>query len=282
MSVVSTVLPRQNKTFLFTRHLGFLALFGILHGTVEFIEMQRLNNPAEWLALLSRLLLLVSCINTTGAWEGEIWNRRKNGEVYPEHLTITAVIVADGMVTHYVATLIDITLSKAAVNEIERLAYYDFLTGLPNRQLLWDRLKLGLASSHRNGRKGALLFIDMDNFKTLNDTFGHDMGDLLLQQVAQRLEFCIREGDTVARLGGEEFVVMLEDLSVQALEAAEQTESIGNKILAALNQPYRLDIANRAMGFGNGLRPDQNLGRPCAYTAFASCCQCQRTTVPSN
>jgi len=158
-------------------------------------------------------------INTTGAWEGEIWNRPKNGEVYPEQLTITAVIVADGMVTHYVATLIDITLSKAAVNEIKRLAYYDPLTGLPNRQLLWDRLKSALASSHRNGRKGALLFIDMDNFKTLNDTFGHDMGDLLLQQVAQRLEFCIREGDTVARLGGDEFVVMLEDLSEQALEA---------------------------------------------------------------
>jgi diguanylate cyclase (GGDEF)-like protein len=137
-------------------------------------------------------------------------------------------------------TLIDITLSKAAVDEIERLAYYDPLTGLPNRQLLWDRLKLALASSHRSGRKGALLFIDMDNFKTLNDTLGHDMGDLLLQQVAQRLKFCIREGDTVVRLGGDEFVVMLEDLSEQALEAAAQTESIGNKILAAPNQPYRL------------------------------------------
>ncbi len=114
------------------------------------------------------------------------------------------------------------------------------LTGLPNRRLLRDRLKSALASSHRSGRKGALLFIDMDNFKTLNDTLGHDMGDLLLQQVAQRLESCVREGDTVARLGGDEFVVMLEDLSEQALEAAAQTEVIGNKILATLNQPYQL------------------------------------------
>ncbi len=177
----------------------------------------------------------------TGAWEGEIWNRRKNGEIYPEHLTITAVIVADGIVTHYVATLTDITLSKAAADEIERLAFYDPLTGLPNRQLLRDRLIAALASSHRSGRKGALLFIDLDNFKTLNDTLGHDMGDLLLRQVAQRLEFCVREGDTVARLGGDEFVLLLEDLSEQVLEAAAQTEVIGNKILAALNQPYRLD-----------------------------------------
>jgi len=179
-------------------------------------------------------------INSTGAWEGEIWNRRKTGEVYPEHHTITAVIVADGIVTNYVATLTDITMNKAAVDEIERLAFYDPLTALPNRRLLWDRLESALASSHRSGRKGALLFIDMDNFKTLNDTLGHDMGDLLLQQVAQRLKHGVREGDTVARLGGDEFVVMLEDLSEQDLEAAAQTEVIGNKILAALNQSYQL------------------------------------------
>ena len=126
------------------------------------------------------------------------------------------------------------------MDEIERLAFYDSLTGLPNRRLLWDRLKSALASSHRSGRKGALLFIDMDNFKIINDTLGHDMGDLLLQQVAQRLVPCVREGDTVARLSGDEFVVVLEDLSKQAHEAATQSEMIGDKILAALNQPYRL------------------------------------------
>lgn len=150
----------------------------------------------------------------------------------------------DGVFLGYIGSCIDITQKKAATDEIERLAFFDPLTGLPNRRLLQDRLKLALASSNRSGRKGALLFIDMDNFKTLNDTLGHDMGDLLLQQVAQRLEACLREGDTVARLGGDEFVVMLEDLSEQAIEAAAQTETIGNKILTILNQPYLLSTHN--------------------------------------
>ncbi|MDD5631879.1 MAG: PAS domain S-box protein [Methylococcales bacterium] len=175
-----------------------------------------------------------------GAWEGEIWNRRKNGEIYPEYLTITAVKDANKIVTHYVATHTDMTLRKAAAEEIERLAFYDPLTRLPNRRLLQERLKPALASSQRSSRKGALLFIDLDNFKTLNDTLGHDMGDLLLQQVAERLSSCVRESDTVARLGGDEFVVMLQDLSEQPLEAANQTEITGNKIRTILNQPYQL------------------------------------------
>lgn len=179
-------------------------------------------------------------IHKTGAWEGEIWNRRKNGEIYPEHLTITAVKDLGGIVTNYVATLTDITLSKAAADKIERMALYDSLTGLPNRQLLRDRLISALASSSRSGRKGALMFIDLDNFKTLNDTLGHDMGDSLLQQVAQRLERCVRDKDTVARLGGDEFVIMLEGLNEQTFEAAAQTEVIGNKIMDSLNRPYLL------------------------------------------
>jgi diguanylate cyclase (GGDEF)-like protein len=134
----------------------------------------------------------------------------------------------------------DITERKHAEEEIKSLAFYDPLTHLPNRRLLMDRLKQALASSARSGREGALLFIDLDNFKSLNDTLGHDIGDLLLQQVAQRLESCVREGDTVARLGGDEFVVMLEDLSEHDLEAAAQAETVGEKILATLNQPYRL------------------------------------------
>jgi diguanylate cyclase (GGDEF)-like protein/PAS domain S-box-containing protein len=181
-------------------------------------------------------------INNTGSWEGEIWNRRKNGEIYPDYLTITAVKDHDGIVSHYVGTHMDITLRKAAAEEIERLAFYDPLTKLPNRRLLQDRLKPAMASSHRSGRHGALLFIDLDNFKILNDTLGHDMGDLLLQQVAERLNSCVREGDTVARLGGDEFVIMLQDLSEQPLEAATQAEITANKILAALNEPYQLGI----------------------------------------
>ncbi len=184
--------------------------------------------------------LMWESINTTGAWEGEIWNRRKNGEVYPEYLTITAVKDSNGNLTNYVATLADITMSKAAVDEIRSLAFYDTLTNLPNRRLLLDRLMLAVASSARNHRKGALLFIDLDNFKTLNDTLGHDVGDLLLRQVGERLCSIIREGDTAARLGGDEFVVMLEDLSTQELEAAAQAEMICQKVLAVLNQPYQL------------------------------------------
>ncbi len=184
--------------------------------------------------------LMWESIQRLNVWEGEIWNCRKNGEIFPEYLTITAVKDQDGIVRNYVATFNDITSSKAAANEIERLAFYDPLTGLPNRRLLWDRLRTAQASSNRSGCQGALLFIDMDNFKTLNDSHGHDMGDLLLKQVAQRLESCIREGDTVARLGGDEFVVMLEDLSEHGLEAAARTEAVGKKILANLNQPYQL------------------------------------------
>jgi diguanylate cyclase (GGDEF)-like protein/PAS domain S-box-containing protein len=179
-------------------------------------------------------------INRTGTWQGEIWDRRKNGEVYPKWLTITEVKGSDGIVTHYVGSHIDITERKVSEEKIKNLAFYDPLTRLPNRRLLLDRLQHALASSTRTARSGALLFIDLDNFKTLNDTLGHDIGDLLLQNVAQRLESCVREGDTVARLGGDEFVVMLEELSGNASEAAEQTEAVGVKILASLNQPYQL------------------------------------------
>lgn len=175
-----------------------------------------------------------------GTWQGEVWSRRKSGEVFPEWLTITAVNDPGGAVTHFVATLSDITVRKIAEDEIRHLAFYDPLTGLPNRRLLVDRLEQALAASARHLREGALLYVDLDNFKNINDTLGHDIGDLLLQQVAQRLVTCVREGDTVSRLGGDEFVVMLADLSESAHEAAAQAEIVGDKILAALNEPYQL------------------------------------------
>ncbi|MHB1115858.1 bifunctional diguanylate cyclase/phosphodiesterase [Sideroxydans sp.] len=179
-------------------------------------------------------------IERKGGWEGEIWNRRKNGEAYPEHLSITSVKDAKGHTVNFVATLMDITASKSAEEEIKSLAFFDPLTQLPNRRLLQDRLQRALTASGRSGRGGAVLFIDLDNFKTLNDTLGHDIGDLLLAQVAGRLSTCVREGDTVARLGGDEFVVMLEDLSENLLEAAEQARNVGTKILGALNMQYML------------------------------------------
>ncbi|MDP2369869.1 MAG: EAL domain-containing protein [Rhodoferax sp.] len=134
----------------------------------------------------------------------------------------------------------NITGRKRAEEKIERLAFFDLLTGLPNRRLLMDRLQHALALGDRARRPGALLFIDLDNFKDLNDTQGHDTGDQLLKQVAIRLGECVRSADTVARLGGDEFVVMLEDLSNEPPEAAALAESVARKILTTLNQPYRL------------------------------------------
>lgn len=180
-------------------------------------------------------------INQNGSWEGEIWNRRENGSIFPALLSITAVRAPSGVVTNYVGTYYDISASKAAATKIEQLAFYDPLTRLPNRRLLMDRLQHALASATRNEGVGALLFIDVDNFKTLNDTLGHDIGDLLLEQAARRLESCVREADTVARLGGDEFVVLLENLSKVPIEAAAEAGAIGEKILDALNLSYTLN-----------------------------------------
>ncbi len=179
-------------------------------------------------------------IDASGSWQGEIWNRRKCGEVYPQWLTITAVKNGEALVTNYVGTLTDITARKAAEDEIRTLAFYDPLTRLPNRRLLLDRLQQALAASTRSGRQGALMFMDLDNFKGLNDSQGHDQGDLLLQQVGQRLSTCVREGDTVSRFGGDEFVAMLANLSVSAAETATQADKVAKKIIALLAQPYDL------------------------------------------
>ncbi len=179
-------------------------------------------------------------IERDGSWQGELWNRRKSGELFPEWLTISAVKDSAGLTTHYVAAFTDITSRKSAEDQIQNLAFYDPLTGLPNRRLLLDRMEQTLTSSTRRQRKSALLFIDLDNFKTINDTLGHFQGDLLLEQVATRLVGCVREGDTVARLGSDEFVVMLEGLSFSEVEAATQARGVSAKIVAALNRPYEL------------------------------------------
>ena len=181
-----------------------------------------------------------SNIRNIGTWQGEIWNRRKNGEVYPQWLTITAVKDDDGEITHYVGTLTDITVRKAAEDEIKHLAFYDPLTHLPNRRLLIDRLHQALSTSRRNQRSGALLFIDLDKFKQINDTLGHDIGDLLLQNVGQRLLSCLRENDTAARIGGDEFIVMLEYLDEHPEAAVQQVKAVAEKILDTLNVPYTL------------------------------------------
>ena len=153
---------------------------------------------------------------------------------------VSATSLTEAFAGTHLVILYEITSRKEAEEQIRHLAYFDSLTRLPNRRLLHDRLNHALASSARSKRRGALLFIDLDNFKTLNDTLGHSIGDQLLQQIAQRLTPCVREGDTVARFGGDEFVVILGDLSEHIHEAAAQSREIGDKILTTLNQPYLL------------------------------------------
>ena len=175
-----------------------------------------------------------------GTWQGEAPIQRKDGSVFPAWLNVTAVRCGQGEVTHYVTTLTDMTERKASEKKIEHLAYYDPLTQLPNRRLFVDRLQQALAGCGRNGRKGALLFIDLDNFKILNETSGHEVGDQLLVEVARRLAACVGAGDTVARLGGDEFVILLEDLSENAQEAAAQAETVADQVLSDLGRPYTI------------------------------------------
>jgi len=179
-------------------------------------------------------------LHSTGAWQGEIWNRHKSGEIFPHWLTITVVKGEDGAVTNYVATITDITARKRAEDEMQMLAFYDPLTRLPNRRLFLDRLQRAMTTSARTRQHCALMFVDLDNFKPLNDSLGHDVGDMMLQTVAQRLAICVREGDTVSRIGGDEFMVMLENLSKNLHEATQLAESIGKKILSAIGQPFQL------------------------------------------
>jgi diguanylate cyclase (GGDEF)-like protein/PAS domain S-box-containing protein len=182
-----------------------------------------------------------SSLHDTGKWSGEVWDRRKSGEIYPKFITITAVYDDQQQVSNYVAVFTDISQRKQSEQEIHRLAFYDTLTQLPNRRLLMDRLQQAMASSLRSSEHGALLFLDLDHFKTINDTLGHAMGDQLLVEVTRRLKSTLREGDTVARLGGDEFVVVFEGLSHQQDEAATQAEQAAEKICHELSQPYKLN-----------------------------------------
>ena len=180
-------------------------------------------------------------LTATGRWQGEVWNRRKNGEIYPEWLLISAVRNPKGNVTHYVASMDDITERKAAEAHIQHLAFFDALTGLANRSLLLDRVQHAMNTGVRSGQYAALLFLDLDDFKNINDLHGHHTGDQLLCLVAKRLGGATRSGDTVARLGADEFVVMLESLAGEYQEAATQSEQCAKELLLTLGKPYQLD-----------------------------------------
>ncbi|TAN71351.1 MAG: EAL domain-containing protein [Methylobacter sp.] len=192
-------------------------------------------------------------LSNDGHWQGEIWNRRKNGEVYPEWLNITAVTDERGRVTNYVASFSDITERKTAEYEIQHLAFYDPLTQLPNRRLLQERLKHGIDVERREGKQLALLMLDLDRFKAVNDSLGHQAGDALLQQVATRITSRLREVDMVARLGGDEFIVLLEDIS-----HPDDAARVAEEIIASLSKPFQLiqsDDVRIGASIGIGLYP---------------------------
>lgn len=169
----------------------------------------------------------------TGFWRGEIWNRRKNEELYLEWLTISAVRNSDGVCTHYVGVFSDITLVKEAQEKLDHLAHHDPLTGLPNRLLFNDRLSHAIARAARDPQILALLFIDLDRFKNVNDTLGHHIGDELLRQVAQALASNVRDEDTLARLGGDEFILLLENIDGKYAAGV-----VADKLMALFEQPF--------------------------------------------
>jgi len=179
-------------------------------------------------------------VKERGFWQGELWDRHKNGQTEPRLVTISTVCNPHGEIDYHIATFSDIREQKATEERIRRIAYHDALTGLPNRLHLSAALEQALSQAQRHATEVALLFIDMDRFKLINDTLGHPVGDELLVEVAQRLRACVRDSDIVARLGGDEFVVAITGLQ-EDLGAA----SVASKILAALGQPYA--IANRAL-----------------------------------
>jgi len=171
-----------------------------------------------------------------GKWEGEIWNRRKNGEIYPEWAVISAVRNNQGNTTHYVGVARDTTERIRYEEKIKYQAYHDTLTGLPNRLLFYDRLSVALSNARRGKGILAVIFLDIDGFKPINDNFGHDAGDILLQSITKRLMNCIRQGDTVARIGGDEFTLILPQVTQK-----EEVDEIARRLIDTLKEFYLIN-----------------------------------------
>lgn len=175
-----------------------------------------------------------------GTWTGEFWDKSKDGRIYPKQATISSVKDEDGKTRQYVCIFTDITNRKQAEEEIYNLAFYDVLTELPNRRLMMSSFGVALSLSLRTCHYGALLFLDLDKFKFLNDAQGHEYGDILLKEVASRLKKCVREVDTVARFGGDEFVVLIVNIGQDQNEAVQHASQIAEKIRSVLAVPYQL------------------------------------------
>ncbi|WP_444995904.1 EAL domain-containing protein [Aliikangiella sp. IMCC44359] len=198
-------------------------------------------------------------INIQNSWSGEIWNRRANGNLFPTWLTINTVKEKDKNVTHYIGLFKDITKQKLAAEELEKLAYYDQLTQLPNRVLFNERLERAIINANRNNSRFALMYMDLNRFKFVNDTYGHEVGDELLIQVAQRLTLCVRESDTVARLGGDEFTIILSEQKQHI--NLNDISHIANKLSEAINQPFNIDNLKLYVGtsIGIAMYPDDGI-----------------------
>lgn len=199
-------------------------------------------------------------LSERGHWEGEVWNRRKSGDIFPEWLTISAVTDAVGKVRHYVAIFHDISWRKQAEAQIENLAFFDPLTGLANRRLLLDRLQQSIRQARRNARWGAVLFLDLDFFKSINDTFGHDAGDAVLRTIGERIRTTLREQDTPGRLGGDEFLVLLPATFERRDDAALAAQTVADKLGAALRQPipHQDQAITLTLSIGIALYGDQD------------------------
>lgn len=244
LRVAATAFETQEGMLITDAHGTILRVNQAFVAMTGFSEAKLINKSAQ-LFKSSRYdedfyLAVWDEIQGLGHWDGEFWCASQHGEMQPRHLGIAAVKGVDGAVTHYVATLTDFTMSAQVAEEIKQLAFYDYLTGLPNRRLLRDRLEQAMAASHSSGKHGALLFIDADHFKYLNDTLGHDLGDHFLQQVALRLKTCVQASATVARIGGDEFVILLEQLSEDAALALAHVKAEGASILSKFMAPYSL------------------------------------------
>lgn len=184
----------------------------------------------------------------SGRWQGEVWNRRKNGETYPEWQTISTVTDEEGRALNYVTVFSDISLLKVSQERLEYLAHHDVLTGLPNRLLFRDRLEHAIQRADRGGSKLAVLFLDLDRFKHVNDSLGHTVGDALLQEVASRLRTFLRRDDTLARLGGDEFTILME-----GLRQGKDASVLAEKLIQALGEPFQLQSYELLVGASIGI-----------------------------
>lgn len=212
----------------------------LLGATPRIIKSNR-HDPDFYRAMWTR-------IGQDGSWQGEIWNRHKSGSLFLARETITAIRDDRGRLRNNVAMLIDITDARRAEDFVRHQAYHDALTGLPNRSLFMDRLRHQIAHAHRQKSCMAVLFVDLDGFKEINDELGHEVGDDLLKEAAERLRECVRESDTVARFGGDEFTVVVNDI-----EGPDDAAEVARKMLDNIGRPFRLGADERRISASIGI-----------------------------